>query len=112
MAGYAAGAPLVALFAPDWVIENPVLVTLMHCCWLVPQRLFMTTYLPPIVVLPNCSKICVSACADGVTATTVATVPARNRPTAAMARSVLMRPPRACGGGWNRGSASTAEVMA
>src|SRR3954465_7622080 len=102
MAGYAAGAPLVALFAPDWLIENPVLVTLMHCGWLDPQRLFMTTYLPPIVVVPNCSQICVSACADGVTATTVATVAARNRPTAAMARSVLMRPPcQGSGGGWN-----------
>ena len=37
------GAPLV-LPVPCWVwMENPVLVTLMHCWAEVPQRLFITT---------------------------------------------------------------------
>src|SRR4051812_19933703 len=66
-------------------MENPVLVTLMHCWALVPQRLFITTYRPPMVVEPNWSQIWVSAWA--VPATTNAVIdPAASRMAAAVAR--------------------------
>src|SRR3712207_3212907 len=48
---------------------KPVPVTLMHCSAVVPQRLFMTTYRPPMVVDPYWSQISVSAWAAGATAT-------------------------------------------
>src|SRR3954451_10108367 len=84
-AGGDPGPPLV-LPVPCWlVIEKPVPVTLMHCWADVPQRLFMTTYRPPMVVLPYWSQIWVSAAAGPATANVV-TAEAASRPAAAAAR--------------------------
>src|SRR5690348_42608 len=63
-------------------MRNPLPVTLMHCWALLPQRLFMTTYRPPIVVEPYWSQIRVSAWAAGAAPTTGASRPAVNSATA------------------------------
>src|SRR6266496_2229722 len=48
----------------------------MHWVALLPHRLFMTTYRPPIVVDPYWSQISVSAWAAGATPTAGAAMPA------------------------------------
>src|SRR5690349_4130318 len=90
-------------------MAKPLPVTLMHCCAEVPQRLFITTYRPPMVVAPYCSQICVSAWA-GPAATNAAIEAAASRVAAVTARMTrLMTAPEGGdprGRGWC-GSAPT-----
>src|SRR4051794_21311999 len=99
MAGYEAGAPFVGLFALICEMAKPVPVTLMHWVALLPQLLFMTTYLPPMVVDPYCSQIWVSAPAGDAGTITATRPPTTNRPAAATARSVLLMVLPPCIGG-------------
>src|SRR5690349_9523870 len=96
MAGYDSGAP--PLVDPCWVwMRKPLPVTLMHCWALLPQRLFMTTYRPPIVVDPYWSQISVSACAAGAPARGTARPAAASASAERACLSFIVPSPLRCG---------------
>src|SRR5690349_2426533 len=83
-------------------MAKPLPVTLMHCWAEVPQRLFITTYRPPMVVEPYCSQIWVSAAAGPAVANAMA-VAAASRAAAVTARMTRLMTAPGGGDPWGKG---------